>query len=81
MIILTSNFLWVIMLNLSKFKIIIYFILNYRKNDSKIICVLDEMVLLEYYSDANLQKKLMLVQKWLETEKITEIVSLDYLDE
>lgn len=55
----------------------------FRSNrfDSKVICVLEDLILLEYLSDANIQKKMMTVYKWIETDKINEIVGLKNLDE
>jgi len=43
--------------------------------------VLEDIILLEYLSDANIQKKMMIVYKWIETDKINEIVALRNLDE
>lgn len=37
---------------------------------------MDEMILVEYISDANLQKKPISIKKWIETERVNEIISL-----
>ena len=51
------------------------------KTDCKVVCVLDELILIEYVSDANIQKKPTTVSKWVETDKISEIVFLKNLEE
>jgi hypothetical protein len=60
---------------------LIIFIIRLNKFDCKVICVLEDLILLEYLSDANIQKKMMTVYKWIETDKINEIVALRNLDE
>ena len=42
---------------------------------------MDEIILVEYISDANIQKKPMTIQKWIETDKVNEIISLQINEE
>lgn len=37
---------------------------------------MDELIQIEFTSDANIQKKPTTIQKWIETEKVVEIVNL-----
>lgn len=41
---------------------------------------MDEVILVEYISDANIQKKPITIQKWIETEKVNEIVYLNTIN-
>jgi len=38
---------------------------------------MDEIILVEYVTDMNPQKKPITIQKWVETDKISEIVYLN----
>jgi len=46
-----------------------------------VICVLEDLILIEYNSDANIQKKMMTFFKWVETDKINEIINLKNFEE
>ena len=52
-----------------------------NKSECKIICVLEDLVLIEYNGESNISKKMMTFFKWLETDKINEIISLKNFDE
>lgn len=56
-------------------------LLRLNKNECKVLCVLEDLIFVEYTSDANIQKKLVTINKWLETDKISEIIELKNFEE
>jgi hypothetical protein len=42
---------------------------------------MDEILMVEYVSDMNPQKRPITIQKWVETDKITEIVYLNITED
>lgn len=56
-------------------------LIRLNKNECKVLCVLEDLIFVEYTSDANIQKKLITIYKWLETDKICEIIELKNFEE